>query len=150
MHIGPAIAVLFFNDHHFGQGSKCYLFEKGAERIGPFLPVLSKLVEAGPSPFVALALLNLLEVAPRAELLDILGAAGSTWLDVYPDFRQLWIDYGVGRRWCLLVEAIRAQSPESIGPTALCRHVIDDVIAALIAIGVPEATRLEESLAKNE
>jgi hypothetical protein len=148
MHIGPAIAVLFFNDHHFGQGSKCYLFEKGAERTGPLLPVLSKLVLAGPSPFVALALLNLLEVAPRAELLDILGAAGTTWLDAYPDFRQLWIDHGVGRRWCLLIEAIRARSPESIGPTALCRQVIDDVIAALVAIGVPEATRLEEALSR--
>lgn len=148
MHIGPAIAVLFFNDHHFGQGSKCYLFEKGAERTRPFLPVLKKLIHAGPSPFVALALLNLLEVAPRAELLDILGAAGTTWLDVYPDFRQLWIDYGVGRRWCLVVEAIRARSPESVGPTAIFRQGIDDVIAALVALGVPEATRLEEALSK--
>ena len=148
MHIGPAIAVLFFNDHYFGYGSKCYLFEKGAERTGPFLPVLRKLIQAGPSPFVALALLNLLEAAPRAELLDVLAAAGTTWLDAYPDFRQLWIDYGVGRRWCLVVDAIRARSPESVGPTALCRQVIDDVIAALVALGVPEATRLEEALNK--
>jgi len=150
MHLGPAIAVLFFNDHHFGQGSKCYLFEKGAKTIGPFLPILSKLVEAGPSPFVALVFVNLLEVAPRAELLNMVAAAGATWIDTYPDFRQLWVDYGVGRRWCLVVEAIRSRSPESIGPTALCRQVIDDVIAALIAIGVPEATRLEEALARNE
>lgn len=149
MHIGPAIAVLFFNDHHFGQGSKCYLYEKGAVRIGPFLPVLTKLVQAGPSPFVALVLLNLLEVAPRAEQLDLLVAAGTTWLGAYPDFRQLWVDHGVGRRWCLVVDAIRARNPESIGPTALCRPVIDDVIAALIAQGVPEASRLEEDLGKH-
>lgn len=119
-----------------------------AERTGPFLPVLNKLVQAGPSPFVALALLNLFEVAPRAELLDILVAAGTTWLDAYPDFRQLWVDYGVGRRWCLVVEAIRARSPESVELTAPCRQFIDDVIAALVAIGVPEATRLEEALSK--
>ena len=149
MHIGPAIAVLFFNDHHFGQGSKCYLFEKGAERTGPFLPVLSKLVQAGPSPFVALVLLNLLEVAPRAELLGLLVVAGTTWLDAYPDFRQLWVDYGVGRSWCLVMEAIRARSPVSIGHSTLCRPVIDDVIAALVALGVPEASRLEEDLSKN-
>ena len=149
MHIGPAIAVLFFNDHHFGQGSKCYLYEKGAERIGPFLPVLTKLVQAGPSPFVALVLLNLLEVAPRAEQLDVLVAAGTIWLGAYPDFRQLWVDHGVGRRWCLVVDAIRARNPESIGPTALCRPVIDDVIAALVAQGVPEASRLEEDLGKH-
>ena len=148
MHIGPAIAVLFFNDHHFGQGSKCYLLEKGAERIRPFLPVLTKLVQAGPSPFVALVLLNLLEVAPRAEQLDLLAAAGTTWLGAYPDFRQLWVDHGVGRRWCLLVEAIHTRNPESIGPTAHCREVIDDAVAALVAQGVPEASRLEEALSK--
>ena len=149
MHIGPAIAVLFFNDHHFGQGSKCYLFEKGAERTRPFLPVLSKLIQAGPSPFVALVLLNLLEVAPRAEQLNVLVAAGTTWLAAYPDFRQLWVDQGAGRRWCLVVEAIRARSPESTGHSALCRPVIDDVIAALVALGVPEASRLEEDLSKH-
>jgi hypothetical protein len=96
MHIGPAIAVLFFNDHYFGQRSKCYLFEKGAERVAPFLPVLGKLVQEGPSPFVALVLLNLLEVAPRAEQLEVLVTAGSAWIEAYPDFRQLWVDHAVG------------------------------------------------------
>lgn len=148
MHIGPAIAILFFNDHHFGQGSKCYLFEKGAERTGPFLPVLSKLVQAGPSLLVALVLLNLLEVAPRAEQLDVLVAAGTALIDAYPDFRQLWIDHGVGRRWCLVMEAIRARNPESVGHSAFHRPVIDSIVAALVALGAPEASRLEEELSK--
>ncbi|WP_447519364.1 hypothetical protein, partial [Escherichia coli] len=103
MHLGPAIAVLFFNDQMFGKGSKCYLLEKGMDRIGPFLPILDKLVSKGPSPFVALLLLNLLEVAPRAEQLNMLVGAVCVWLEVYPDFQQLWIDYGVGRRWCLVM-----------------------------------------------
>lgn len=148
MHIGPAIAVLFFNDHNFGQGSKCYLFEKGAERVGPFLPLLGKLVHEGPSPFVALVLLNLLEVAPRAEQLEVLVSAGSAWIDAYPDFRQLWVDHGVGRRWCLLIEAIRVQSPASVSHRAPLRSRIDNLVATLIALGVPEATRLEEELGK--
>lgn len=147
MHTGPAIAVLFFNDHNFGQGSKCYLFEKGAERVGPFLPVLGKLVREGPSPFVALVLLNLLEVAPRSEQLEVLVAAGCAWLEAYPDFRQLWLDHGVGRRWCLLMAAIRTRSPASFSHSAPLRSTIDSVVAALIALGVPEATRLEEELA---
>jgi hypothetical protein len=146
MHIGPAIAVLFFNDHMYGQGSKCYLFDKGVERVGPFLPVLGKLVSKGPSPFVALVLLNLLEVAPRAEQLDVLVGAASAWIDAYPDFRQLWIDHGVGRRWCLLMEAIRARSPTSFSKSAPLRPAIDTLVASLIALGVPEATRLEEEL----
>lgn len=148
MHIGPAIAVLFFNDHMYGQGSKCYLFEKGVELVGPFLPVLGKLVSKGPSPFVALVLLNLLEVAPRAEQLDVLVGAGSVWIEAYPDFRQLWIDHGVGRRWCLLMEAIRARSPISFSNSAPLRPAIDTLVASLIALGVPEATRLEEELSK--
>lgn len=148
MHIGPAIAVLFFNDHMFGQGSKCYLFEKGVERVGPFLPVLGKLVSNGPSPFVTLLLLNLLEVAPRAEQLEVLVDAGRAWIEAYPDFRQLWIDHGVGRRWCLLMESIRARSLTSFADSAPLRPAIDTLVASLIALGVPEATRLEEELGK--
>lgn len=148
MHIGPAIAVLFFNDQMYGQGSKCYLFEKGVERVGPFLPVLGKLVSKGPSLFVAQVLLNLLEVAPRAEQLDVLVQAGSAWIEVYPDFRQLWIDHGVGRRWCLLIEAIRARSPTSFSNGVPLRPVNDTIVASLIALGVPEATCLEEELNK--
>jgi hypothetical protein len=147
MHIGPAISVLFFNDYNFVGGPKCYLFEKGAARVGPFLPVLGKLVHEGPSPFVAVVLLNLLEVAPRAEQLEVLIAAGSAWLEAYPDFRQLWIDHGVGRRWCLLVEAIRASSPTSLGHSAPLRSTIDSLIAALVSLGVPEAAMLEQALA---
>jgi len=148
VHIGPAIAVLFFNDHDRVQGSKCYLFEKGAERVAPFVPVLRKLVQEGPSPFVALVLLNLLEAAPRPELLDMLVAAGSAWIETYPDFRQLWIDHGVGRRWCLLIDAIRARSPASVCNSAPLRSNIDSLVAALVALGVAEATRLEEELSK--
>ena len=146
MHIGPAVAVLFFNDHHFVQSTKCYLYEKGAERVGQFLPILEKLVKSGPSPFVALVLLNLLEVAPRPEHLGLLVAAGRAWLDAYPEFRQLWIDHGVGRRWCLLIQAIRARSPTSVGPTVPLRPDIDSIVAALVALGVAEASRLEEDL----
>ncbi|KQO19559.1 hypothetical protein ASF16_06185 [Acidovorax sp. Leaf78] len=148
IHIGPAIAVLFFNDYMYGQGSKCYLFEKGVERVGPFLPVLDKLVSKGPSLFVAMALLNLLEIAPRAEQLDVLVKAGGVWLEAYPDFRQLWIDHGVGHRWCLVMETIRVHSPSSFSSNAPLRPAIDNLVAALVALGVPEATRLEEELLK--
>ncbi len=148
IHIGPAIAVLFFNDYMYGQGSKCYLFEKGVERVGPFLPVMGKLVSEGRSLFVALALLNLLEVAPRAEQLDVLVGAGVVWLEAFPDFRPLWIDHGVGYRWCLVMEAIRVHSLSSFGSNAPLRPAIDNLVASLVALGVPEATRLEDALPK--
>lgn len=147
-HLCPAIAVLFFNDHMYGQGSKCYLFEKEVERVGPFLPVLGKLISKGQSPFIALVLLNLLEVAPRVEQMSMLVGALSVWLEANLDFQQLWIDYGVGRRWCLVMGAILGRSPSSFISSAPLPPAIDNFVASLVALGVPEAARLEEELAK--
>lgn len=149
MHIGPAIAVLFFNDHYIAQSTKCYLLPKGIERIGPFLPLLGSLVKAAPSPFVALVLLNLLEVAPRQEHLDLLSVAGQAWLDAYPDFRPFWIDHGFGRRWCAIVESICNQAPGAIDAQLPIRATLDSIAAALVGLGIPEASRLEDLLNKN-
>jgi hypothetical protein len=146
MHIGPAIAVLFFNDHHFAQSTKCYLLSKGAERIAPFLPLLECLAKSAPSPFVALVMLNLLEVAPHPEQLNILVAAGRTWLESYSDFRPFWIDHGFGRRWCAVVENISIHAPVVVDLQLPVRHELDAIVAALVALGIPEASRLEAAL----
>jgi len=148
-HIGPAIAVLFFNDHHFMQNTKCYLYATGVERIAPFLPLLGRMVQSAPSPFVALVLLNLLEVTPRPEHLDVLVVAGRGWLDTYPDFRSFWIDHGFGRRWCLIVDSIRAQAPTAVNSNLQIRFDIEDIVATLVGLGIPEASRLEKSLSKH-
>ena len=44
IHIGSAIATLFFNDHGYLQPAKCYLLPKGVDRLDPFLPVLENLL----------------------------------------------------------------------------------------------------------
>lgn len=146
IHIAPAIATLFFNDHHFGGRTKSYLNQIGIERIGPFLPQLARLVKSGPSPFVALVLLNLLEVAPRAEHLGLLVQAGKTWLAAYPDFRSFWIDHGFGKRWCEVVERIHALDSTAISADAAIREHVESIVAELVGLGVPEATQLEELL----
>jgi hypothetical protein len=46
------------------------------------------------------------------------------------------------------MEAIRARSPTSFGNSALPSPAFDTLVASLIALGVPEATRLEEELSK--
>jgi len=145
-HIAPAIATLFFNDHNFAANTKSYLLEKGAEGVGPFLPVLARLVHSGPSPFVALVLLNLLEVAPRAEHLSLLDQAGKNWLATYPDFRSFWIDHGFGKRWCEIVEKIYALDSAAINADAAIHEDIEGIIAELVGLGVPESNRLEELL----
>jgi len=143
-HIAPAIATLFFNDYQFGGNTKSYLLEKGAERIEPFLPVLSRLVVSGPSPFVALVLLNVLAVAPRPAQLCLLLQAARTWLATYPDFRLFWIDHGIGKRWCEIVQRVHTHDPRAIGPDASIRTDIEAVVAELVALGVAEASQLED------
>lgn len=146
MHIAPAIATLFFNDYNLVAPTKSYLLEKGVERLGPFLTVLARLTDSGPSPFVALVLLNLLEVAPRAEHLGLLIQAGKIWLSTYPDFRPFWIDHEFGKRWCEIVERIHALDPVAVDATAEIRAEVEGIVAELVGLGIPEANRLEELL----
>jgi len=83
-HIGAAIAVFFFNQYNLFQPAKCYLLPKAIDRLDPFLPVLEKLVKSGPSLFIALLTLNLLEVSPRSTHLPFLiKSANNTRLSIY-------------------------------------------------------------------
>lgn len=145
-HIAPAIATLFFNDYNFVAPTKSYLLERGVERLGPFLTVLTRLTLSGPSPFVAHVLLNLLEVAPSSAHLRLLVQAGMIWLSTYPDFRLFWIDHGSGKRWCDIVERIHTLDPVAIDADAAIRADVDSTVAELVGLGVPEASRLEELL----
>lgn len=145
-HIAPAIATLFFNSYNFMSNTKSYLFEKGVERMAPFLPVLDRLILSGPSPFVALVLLNLLEVAPRAEHIGLLVLSGRTWVATYPDFRSFWIDHGIGKRWCGIVERIHALNSGAVDADGAIRAEVERIVAELVALGIPEANRLEELL----
>jgi len=142
--IAPAIATLFFNDYNFVAPTKSYLLEKSVERLGPFLTVLARLTHSGPSPFVALVLLNLLEVAPRGEHIGLLVQAGKIWLATYPDFRSFWVDHGFGKRWCGIVERIHILDPMAIDADTASRADVDNIVAELVGLGISEANRLEE------
>jgi hypothetical protein len=148
MHLRPAVAVFFFNDNDFGQPSNCYLLEKAARRLDPFLSVIEKLAVDGASPHVATLTLNVLEVAPQPHHLSLLIKALGAWLDVYSADRAFWVDQGVGRRACIWIEAIREQEPAAISPHTTLRGALDHILAALVALGVPEARRLELELAE--
>lgn len=145
-HIGPAIAALFFNDYGIGQSPRCYLPTVCIDRLTPFLPVLEKLVENGPSLFVALVTLNLLEVSPRLTHLSFLVAATKAWLTSYPDDSEFWVAHGIGRRVCVLVEDGRSREPAALDSNRIIRLDLDRMLAALVSLGVPEARRLEQAL----
>lgn len=147
MHIGPAIAALFFNDHGYTQPAKCYLLPKGIERLDPFLPVLEKLLKTGPSLFVAVVTLNLLEVSPRSTHLPFIVEAAKAWLGNYPDDSDFWVDHGIGRRVCVWIKEVRRQKPALLDTDEAVRFDMERLLSALISMGVADARRLEEALA---
>ena len=148
MHIASAIAVLFFNDHSFLQPAKCYLLPKGVDRLAPFLTVLEPLVRTGTSVFVAVVTLNLLEVSPRAGQLSFLVAGAQTWLSSHGDDSEFWIAHASGRRVCGLIEGIWLQGKHLLAVGSALRSNVDRILGALTNLGVPEARRLEEALAR--
>ena len=146
IHLGPAVAVVLFNDYWGFQPPKCYLYTKGIDRLDPFIPLLTEVAERGQFFLVVITLLNVLEVAPRAAHLPVIVAAGKAWLTVHPDDKDFWINQGIGRRLCSLLHAILAVDPTPFALNQPFRKDIDSLLASLVRTGVAEAHRLEESL----
>lgn len=148
LHIAPAIAALFFNQHGFAQPPECYLLPIGVDRLPPFLPVLGKLVQSGPSLFVARVMMNLLEVSPRPDQLAFMVAAAKALVDSHPDDTEFWVDHGIGRRICLWAENLCGQDATLFSEGVPLRPEVDRIVAALVRLGVVEARHLEQSLAQ--
>lgn len=148
VHIAPAIAVFFFNDRNYFQPAKCYLLEKGIDMIDPFLPVLKDMIESGPSLFVAFQTLNLLEVSPRSAQFPLMLAAIRTWMKSYPGDSTFWVNNDIGRRVCVWIEKIRCQEPTLFDSDRTAWPDVDRLLTALVSLGVPDASRLEEALSR--
>src|SRR5581483_7377130 len=146
IHFGPALAVVLLNDYGHFQPAKCYLNPRGIDRVEPFLPGLREVATAGPFLLVAICVLNLVEVVPRAAHLPPIVEVGKSWLAANPDDREFWIDHGIGRRLCTAMEAILALDPKLFGPDQALRKDIDGLLASLVRMGIAEANRLEECL----
>ncbi len=146
IHLGPAVAAMFFCDHLFGAPPASYLRPVAIEPAAAFWPILEKLAASAPSPFVALAALSTLEVLPRAEQFGLVRVLGLASLREYPSDRSFWIDHGVGRRLCLWLEKMLAAEESLFSPNAPSRMELDHLLAKLVALGVSEARRIEISL----
>ena len=146
IHFGPAVAVVLLNDYANMVPPKCYLFPKAIEHVDPFLPVLKDMAESGTFLLVAMVLLNLLEVEPRTTHLPLIVAASKSWLAAFPEDKAFWIDQGVGRRLCALIDAVLALDPSLFAPDQASRIDIDRLLESLVRMGIAEAYRLEESL----
>jgi hypothetical protein len=146
LHLGPTVAAVFFNSHDFAQPAKAYLYPKGIDRIGPFLPLLECLVRDAPSLFVAIVTLNLLEVSPRIEHASLLMSAAKAWVSAFPDDNDFWINHGIGRRVCALIDSILIKSKALFGTQSSLRSDVDAVLSAAVRVGVAEATKSEREL----
>jgi hypothetical protein len=149
-HLGPAVAVVFFNDYASLVPAKCYLLEKDIGGLGPFLPVLDEVVQEGTFFFVALTLLNLLQVSPRPEHLPLVVTAGRVWFAAHPDDKAFWGEQGVGRRLCSIIETIMRLDPKVFARNQAGRLEIESLLASLIRLGVSDAHLLEEAIRLND
>ena len=146
VHLGPAIATLFFNQGGTFEPAKAYLLPPGIDRLMPFLPTLETLAAEGTSPFLAIVTLNLLEVSPRSAHLSFLLTVAEAWLAAFPNATDFWIDHATGRRVCDLIDAARRERPDLLGQTQQLRDRLDRLLPALTRLGVAEAARLEQAL----
>ena len=135
-----------FNDYWGFQPPKCYLYPKDIERLDPFLPLLKEVAESGQFFLAVIAFLNLLEVAGHAPCLPVIVAVGKSWLTTHPDDKDFWIDQGIGRRLCSVMQMSLAIDPKPFGLDEPLRNDIDGLLASLVRMGVAEAHRLEEHL----
>jgi hypothetical protein len=149
IHFGPAIAVVLFNDYWTVEPPpKCYLNAIGIGRLNPFLPLLREVAVRAQFLLAAIALLNVLEVAPSAVHLDVIVAASKGWLAAHPDDKVFWIDQDIGHRLCAVIEAILSRDSKAFGSETPLRKEIDSFLGSLIRMGVAEAHQLEAGLSR--
>lgn len=101
------MAVVFFNEYASWYPRNAICLKRESTGSGLFLPVLShEVVHKGTFFFVALTLLNLLQVSPRPEHLQLVITAGRVWFTAHPDAQAFWVEHGVGPRLCSIIEHV--------------------------------------------
>lgn len=143
MHLGPAVATLFFNEFVWSQSPRCYLPANFVARSLPFVPLLQRQFIAAPCLFVALCLMNWVEAAPTSEHLPLVVAFSAAAVATRPDDKAFWIEHGIGGRICGWLTGRFDADPTSLSAH---RSVIDHTLAHLVAVGISEARYLEIKL----
>ena len=146
MHLGPAIATLFLNDYGWPQPPKAYLPPALIDRLTPFIPTLETCAVEGATHFIAVVTLNLLEVAPRPAHLPFLLTAATSWMAAFPDATDFWIEHGIGRRVCALIDSTWQMEPTLLASGQSLRAPVDRLLPRMVRLGVAEAARLEQAL----
>lgn len=141
----PAVDAIFFNKRMLSEPPMCYLGKEVIDRIGSFLLILEKLIQSCPSAFVAVLVLNLIEMTLREEYVAFVLKSARIWMEKFHSDTSFWIDYGIGHKLCMWFETIMLQSSLFHTDKSLQRDM-DQLLGKLIKVGIPEASRLEKML----
>jgi hypothetical protein len=110
------------------------------------LPALERCAVEGATHFVAVVTLNLLEVAPQPAHLSFVLTAVASWMAAFPDSTDFWIEHGIGRRVCALIDSTRQMEPTLLAFGQPLREQVDRLLPGIVRVGVAEAARLEQAL----
>lgn len=149
VHIGPCIAALLFHQTlPLQRNVRCYLGEQHMEAATALFPTVQPLIDNGPSLYMAILTLNLLEVSPRAAHLPFVRRAADIWLATFPDDKLFWVEHGIGERMAGWIEAVLAKEPAALRQDAAAFESIQALLARLVVLGVSQARRVEELLVR--
>jgi hypothetical protein len=147
-HLARAVSSLFLHNESWS-GGKCYLYPAAADSLKVLLPLLSSVcIEAAQSQYIALQLLDLMELKVDPENLGYIVTTASAWMAKYPDDTFFWIDRGVARRLCAwLSEAMKAD-PNAFA-LAVCPFTeIERLLDNMLRLGAAGARQVEETFSR--
>lgn len=142
--MGSAVATMLFCRHGYTTKMQCYLNSIGIDKLDVFIPTLKRIVTAGPSSFIALLTLSLMEVSPRQQHLQFVLDLSNQWMHIFRSSDRFWVEQQIGRRLCLWLKTV-LDTPENINGLLGDeeRSLIEQLISLLIGMGIAEANQLE-------
>jgi hypothetical protein len=145
-HLSLALTNLFFCSSGFRQPPSCYVTALGMPRVPPFIPLLTGVAQRGPSLLMAIMVDAIVTVSPDSPFLEFGIASIASCMERFPDDARLWIDYGIGKRFCAWITGIVQAQGRSALESAGVSSDVEIIVSSLIRLGLSEATALEATL----
>lgn len=109
----------------------------------PFIPLLTEVAGRGPTLVMAMMVNSIVAVSPDYPLLAFGVASIAECMRRFPDDARLWVDYGVGKRFCAWIhELIQGRGLGTLDLEGV-RSEVEGIVSGLIRLGLAEATVLE-------
>lgn len=139
-----AVATMFMNNYGLGR-LNCYVLPPGMPRVDSCLPLLANAAEqAAGSTFVALAVLNLLEVEPHPTRLAVLSRLVTGWWATCGANSVFWVNHGIAKRVCDWV--VKGVLNAGAGRAVLESAELTSIIDVMLRCGGPTARALDERI----